>query len=70
MSAFIVGAELFFAVGFLVLAVFMIWIAKPGPDLEPKFWFLRSELGQVLYTVLILCVFAAGFATGFHGLVG
>jgi hypothetical protein len=70
MHALIVGAELFFAIGFLALGVFMIWIAKPGPDLEPKFGFLRSETGQVLYTVLILCVFAAGFASGFHGLIG
>lgn len=71
MHALIVGAELLFALGFLALGVFMIWIAKPSaPAFEPRYAFLRSETGQVLYTVLILCMFAAGFAAGFHGLVG
>lgn len=70
MHALLVGAELIIASAFLVLGVFMIWIAKPGPDLEPKFRFLRSETGQVLYTVTCLCVFAVGLAAGFHGLVG
>lgn len=71
MSALLVGAELLFAIGFLGLGVFMIWIAKPHPPaLEPRYAFLRSETGQVLYSVLCLCVFAMGFATAFHGLVG
>lgn len=71
MSTLIRGTELLFAVGFLGLGVFMIWVAKPrGADLEPRFWFLRSETGQVTYSVSCLCVFAMGFATGFHGLVG
>lgn len=71
MHALLVGAELIFSIGFLALAVFLIWIAKPyPPEFEPRYAFLRSETGQVLYTVLILCIFAAGFATGFHGLTG
>jgi hypothetical protein len=70
MHALIVGAELFFALGFSALGVFMIWVAKPGPDLKPKFRFLLSETGQVLYSVLILCIFAVGFASGFHVLTG
>lgn len=69
MSGILAGAEIFVALGALVAAFLMVWIAKPrGP--EPKFAFLKSETGQVLYTVFCICLLAIGIVIGAHGLSG
>ncbi len=70
MSGLLVGAELMFAVGALLLAMFLVWIAKPKDASGPKFSFLKSETGQVLYAVFCICLIALGLVLGFHGLTG
>jgi hypothetical protein len=69
MSGLLVGAELFLALGAFAAAFALIWIAKPKGQ-EPKFGFLKSETGQILYTVFCICLIAVGFSLGFHGLTG
>jgi hypothetical protein len=69
MSALLVGAEITVSICAFALAIVLIWIAKPrGP--EPKFAFLKSETGQVVYTVFCISLIAIGFSLGFHGLTG
>ncbi len=70
MTELLRGAEVVFALGCLAFGFGMVWIAKPtAGSLEPKFSFLRSETGQVVYTCLCLSVLAVGLSTAFHGLV-
>lgn len=70
MSTLWLGAELMTSIGAFVAAIILVWIAKPRESQGPKFAFLRSETGQVLYTVFCICLIAVGFSLGFHGLVG
>lgn len=70
MSALLVGAELMLALGAFLAAFMLIWIAKPRQNEGPKFGFLKSETGQILYSVFCICLIAVGFSLGFHGLVG
>lgn len=69
MSGLLLGAELMVALGAFGAAIVLIWIAKPRGQ-EPKFAFLKSETGQILYSVFCICLIALGFSLGFHGLVG
>ncbi len=66
MSGFLAGAEVFVSLGFLAAAIFLVWIAKPRGD-EPKFAFLKSETGQVVYTVFCIGLLAIGIVMGAHG---
>lgn len=70
MPGLLVGAELLTALVSFAAAFALIWIAKPRDNQGPKFAFLKSETGQILYTVFCICLIAVGFSLGFHGLTG